>query len=65
MKRKKELFEELKRLEHELKSLHSIVEDEEYTPSEDEIHGWVIRVNSYISTLEKTKNEVIEFYRNY
>lgn len=62
MKGKKELYEEIKRLEREMKSIHSIVEDETYIPSEDEIHGWAIKMTSYITALERIKKEVVEFY---
>lgn len=62
MKRKKELYEEMKKIQRELKSLNSIVEDENYLPSEDEIHGWAIRMNACITSLEKVKDEVLEFY---
>jgi hypothetical protein len=64
MKRKKELYDEIKKLEHKLKSIHSIVEDEGYIPSEDEIHGWVISMNSYIAELQNIKKEVVDFYTN-
>jgi hypothetical protein len=62
MKRKKQLYEEMKALEHEFKELNSIVRYEDATPTEDEIHGWAIRMNAYIQALEELKKEVLEFY---
>ena len=64
MKGKKELYEEIRKLERELKSIHSIVEDQAYIPSEDEIHGWAIKMTSYITALERIKKDVVEFYTN-
>ncbi|MDP4143781.1 MAG: hypothetical protein Q8936_04765 [Bacillota bacterium] len=64
MKRKKELLQEIKMLEKELKSLASIVSDESVIPTEDEIHGWSIRMNACISRLEILKEEILEFYRS-
>lgn len=64
MKRKKEIYEELKKAERDLRELANIVQSDENIPSEDEIHGWVISMNGYISNLEKIKLEVIDFYSN-
>ncbi len=64
MKRKKQLYEELKAAEHELKSLVSFVKGDETIHSEDEIHSWAIEMNALISNLETLKEEVLEFYRS-
>ncbi|MDP4091170.1 MAG: hypothetical protein Q8930_18140 [Bacillota bacterium] len=62
MQRKKQLYEKMIQLEHELKDLTTIVKYEDSTATEDEIHGWVIRMNSLVTRLEHLKEEVLEFY---
>ena len=64
VKRKKELYEEIKAIEHELKELNAIVKYDDSVPSEDEIHGWAIRMNACITMLEELRDQVIEFYTN-
>ena len=64
MKRKKQLYEEIRTIEHELKELSEIVKYDDIVPSEDEIHGWAIRMNSCITVLQELRDEVLEFYTN-
>jgi len=64
MKRKKELYEEMKIVEKELKELSLIVQDKIFIPSQDEIHGWAIQMEHCINRLEVLKQEVLEFYSN-
>lgn len=64
MKRKKELYEEMRIVEKELKELALIVHDEIFIPSQDEIHGWAIQMDNCINRLEVLKEEVLEFYSN-
>lgn len=62
MQRKKQLYEKMKQLEHELKELSSIVKYEDNIATEDEVHGWAIRMNLLISSLEQLRKEVLEFH---
>ena len=64
MKRKKQLFDEIKVVEKELKELSSIIDNETFIPSQDEIHGWAIQMDNCINRLEILKEEVLEFYSN-
>lgn len=64
MKRKKELYEEFKVLEKELKELALLLKYEDSIPSEDEIHGWAIRMNSCITAMEQLKEEGLEFFKS-
>lgn len=64
MKRKKQLYEEMKHLENEFKELTLIMKENDYIPSEDEIHGWAIKMDVYINNLEMIKKEILDFYRN-
>lgn len=64
MKRKKQLYEAMKHLENEFKELTLIAKDDDYIPSEDEIHGWAIKMDVYMNKVEEIKNEVLDFYRN-
>ncbi len=62
MLRKIQLYENMVQLDHELKDLASIVKYEDSVATEDEIHGWVIRMNALINNLEQVKNDVLEFH---
>lgn len=62
MQRKKELYENMKQLEHELKDLTTIVKYNDKAATEDEIHGWAMRMGTLINNLEQLKKEVLEFY---
>jgi hypothetical protein len=64
MKRKKQLYEELKAAERELKELTLLVKYEDNIPTEDEIHGWAIRMNACVAKLQLLEKEVLEFYKN-
>ena len=64
MKRKKELYDEIRIVEKELKQLACIVDNETFIPSQDEIHGWAIQMDNCISRLEIIKEEVLEFHSN-
>lgn len=64
MKRKKELYEEIRVVEKELKELASIVNNETFIPSQDEIHGWAIQMDYCINRLKVLREEVLEFYSN-
>jgi len=64
MKRKKELYEEIRVVAKELKELSSIVQDEMFIPSQDEIHGWAIQMDNCTNRLKVLKEEVLEFYSN-
>lgn len=54
----------MKKLQQELKDLDTIVKYEDNSPTEDEIHGWVIRMNNLVKGLEVLKEEVLQFYKN-
>ena len=64
MKRKKELHEEFKMLEKELKALSEIVQNDATVPNEDEIHGWAIQMDQLILDMERLKEEAMEFFTN-
>ena len=64
MKRKKELYDEIRVLEKELKELASILSNETVIPSQDEIHGWAINMDHCITRLKILREEVLEFYSN-
>ncbi|HEY5560866.1 MAG TPA: hypothetical protein VIK72_03760 [Clostridiaceae bacterium] len=64
MKRKKELYDEIKLVEKEIKFLSKFVQEEEYLPTEDELHSWVIKMDVCIKKLEEVKEQVVDFYRN-
>ena len=64
MKRKKELYDEIRVLEKELKELASIVSNGTDIPSQDQIHGWAIKMEHCITRLKILREEVLEFYSN-
>ena len=64
MKRKKQLYEEIKIIEKELKALSSLLYDEGNVPTEDEIHGWAIQMDLCTNNLKKLKEETLEFFSN-
>jgi len=64
MKRKKELYDEIRVVEKELKQLALIVLDETSIPSQDEIHGWAIQMDHCINRLKVLREEILEFYSN-
>ncbi|MDT8718043.1 hypothetical protein IAI10_15360 [Clostridium sp. 19966] len=64
MQRKKELYEKMKQLERELKGLTEIVKYDDTIASEDEIHGWSMRMDGLINSLEQVRKDILEFHRN-
>lgn len=64
MKRKKQLYEDIKAIQKELKALSSVVYDEGNVPTEDEIHAWAIQIDMCTNSLIKLKEETLEFFRN-
>jgi len=64
MKRKKELYDEIRLIEKEIKLLSTFVQEENYLPTVDELHSWVIKMDLCIKELEEVKKQVVDFYRN-
>ena len=64
MKRKNQLYEEMKIIEKELKALSSLLHDEGSVPTEDEIHGWAIQMDICTNNLKSLKEDTLEFFRN-